>query len=225
MALSTKNLVLSDEVVTFDHYSKVIRRALILFGLNMFLANGYEYTTWRIPGVLAYFSVSGLVTSLTCLTMMRRTKARLTKILESETRDLEIYSNWKTHPSDVSCKMPSKIMLSYSYEWIIQGSILLVYLSVSLGAKVEGCPRGYLGPGGISEGGKYFNCTGGIHRWLDVHVFGYNQIYHHPTCKELYNCIAYDPEGLLGSLSACTLCYLGIIIVLQLLYTKHHHYC
>jgi len=129
--------------------------------------------------------------------------------MESETRDLEIYSNWKTHPSDASCKMPSKIMLSYSYEWIIQGSILLVYLSVALGAKVEGCPRGYLGPGGISEGGKYFNCTGGIHRWLDIHVFGYNQIYHHPTCKELYNCIAYDPEGLLGSLSACTLCYLG----------------
>jgi heparan-alpha-glucosaminide N-acetyltransferase len=28
----------------------VYRRSAILFAIGMFLANGYEYTTWRIPG-------------------------------------------------------------------------------------------------------------------------------------------------------------------------------
>ena len=222
LALSMKSLVLKEEViVTFNDYKKVIRRALILFGLDMFLANGYDYTTWRIPGVLFYFSVSGLVTSLTVLTLLKRTRSRLTYIMETENRDLEIYSNWKTHPSDsASWKLPSKILLGYSYEWIIQGTILLVYLSIALGAKVDGCPRGYNGPGGISEDSAYFNCTGGIHRSIDITVFGYNQIYHHPTCKELYKCIAYDPEGLLGVLSACTLCYLGLMAGRVLIHFK-----
>jgi hypothetical protein len=85
LALSMKNLVLNEEAVTFDVYVKVIRRALILFGLNMFLANGYSFAThWRIPGVLFYFSVSGLITSLTVLSMLKRTRARLTYIMENE---------------------------------------------------------------------------------------------------------------------------------------------
>ena len=223
LALSMKGLVLNeDEVVKFDSYWKAIKRALILFSLNMFLANGYDYTTWRIPGVLFYFAISGLVTSLTALSMMKRTRARLASITEGERRDMEIFQNWKTHPSDKLCKFPSKILLAYSYEWIVQALILLIYLSIALGAKIEGCPRGYNGPGGISEGGKYFDCTGGVHRWIDIHVFGYNQIYHHPTCVELYDCIAYDPEGLLGSLSACLLCYLGLMSGRVLIHFKTH---
>jgi heparan-alpha-glucosaminide N-acetyltransferase len=27
--------------------------------------------------------------------------------------------------------------------------------------KLEGCPRGYIGPGGKHEYGRYQNCTGG----------------------------------------------------------------
>lgn len=41
LALSMKNFLNDDEVVTFDAYYKVTRRAIILFGLNLFLANGY----------------------------------------------------------------------------------------------------------------------------------------------------------------------------------------
>lgn len=223
LALSMKGLVLNeDEDVKFDAYWKAIKRALILFGINMFLANGYDYTTWRIPGVLFYFAVSGLVTSLTALCMMKRTRSRIAWITEGERRDVEIFQNWKTHPSDKLCKLPSKILLAYAYEWTIQACILLIYLSIALGAKIEGCPRGYNGPGGISEEGKYFDCTGGIHRWIDIRVFGYNQIYHHPTCVELYDCIAYDPEGLLGSLSACLLCYLGLMAGRVLIHFKTH---
>lgn len=41
LALSMKIFLNDDEVVTFDAYYKVTRRAIILFGLNLFLANGY----------------------------------------------------------------------------------------------------------------------------------------------------------------------------------------
>jgi hypothetical protein len=29
-----------------------IKRSLTLFGIGMFLGNGYELSTWRIPGVI-----------------------------------------------------------------------------------------------------------------------------------------------------------------------------
>jgi hypothetical protein len=48
-------------------WSKVLQRSATLFALGMFLANGYDYKTWRIPGVLQYFAVSYLVTSATVL--------------------------------------------------------------------------------------------------------------------------------------------------------------
>ena len=35
-----------------------------------------------------------------------------------------------------------------------------------------GCPVGYTGPGGISDGGRYEGCTGGIYRYIDVQLFG-----------------------------------------------------
>jgi hypothetical protein len=92
---------------------------------------------------------------------------------------------------------------------------------------------GYLGPGGISEHGKYEGCTGGIHRYVDIQLFTNKLIYHHPTCLELYGCQyvlhflfaslppppssltlllrPYDPEGFLGVLSACNLTYLGLM--------------
>ena len=50
-----------------DAWIKVIKRSLTLFGIGMFLANGYDYKTWRIPGVLQYFAVSYFVTSATVL--------------------------------------------------------------------------------------------------------------------------------------------------------------
>lgn len=40
-----------------------------------------------------------------------------------------------------------------------------------------------MGPGGISEDAHYYNCTGGIHKYIDVKVFGENHIYQHGTCK------------------------------------------
>ncbi len=43
--------------------------------------------------------------------------------------------------------------------------------------------RGYLGPGGLADKGRYPNCTGGAAGYIDRWFFGENHIYRHPTCE------------------------------------------
>ncbi len=43
--------------------------------------------------------------------------------------------------------------------------------------KLDGCPRGYTGAGGLSEESEYYNCTGGVARWIDSNMFGENHVY------------------------------------------------
>lgn len=46
-------------------------------------------------------------------------------------------------------------------EWLFIFGVTLVWTLVTLLPKIGDCPRGYLGPGGKHEYGKYVNCTGG----------------------------------------------------------------
>ena len=41
--------------------------------------------------------------------------------------------------------------------------------------------RGYVGPGGLHDSGKYYNCTGGAAAYIDIMVLGKNHIYGKPT--------------------------------------------
>jgi heparan-alpha-glucosaminide N-acetyltransferase len=64
MAMSFDSLERS-RAPTLDVLWKVVRRALILFGLGLFFINGgHDYKTWRIPGVLQRFGVAYLVVGL-----------------------------------------------------------------------------------------------------------------------------------------------------------------
>ncbi|RUS72739.1 hypothetical protein EGW08_019506 [Elysia chlorotica] len=72
-------------------------------------------------------------------------------------------------------------------------------------------PQGYLGPGGLEQGAKYYNCVGGASGYIDRTFFGSNHIYASPTSQEIYrSTLPYDPEGLLGTLNSCVLCFLGL---------------
>lgn len=66
---------------------------------------------------------------------------------------------------------------------------------------VPGCPRGYIGPGGLADYSAHPNCTGtlicavssdliisagGAAGYIDKMVFGENHMYQNPTCKEMY---------------------------------------
>ena len=46
---------------SLDFLYKIVRRALLLFALGMFLNNGWDLGQWRIPGVLQRFGVGYLV--------------------------------------------------------------------------------------------------------------------------------------------------------------------
>lgn len=209
---------------------RVARRSAILFLIGMFLANGYEYQTWRVPGVLQYFAVSYCVTGCTILgthsltrPALRRLKAQQADSAASQgeaaAADGSALRRWLRR---CGLAVGPSVLSAYRYEWAVQLLILAVYLSVSYGARAPGCPRGYLGPGGMAEHGAHEFCTGGIHRYIDMQVFGYDFIYHSPTCKQLYGCRAYDPEGLLGSLSACSLTYLGLMAGRVVVHFKEH---
>jgi heparan-alpha-glucosaminide N-acetyltransferase len=113
-------------------------------------------------------------------------------------------------------------MTAYAAEWPVQIILVVIYLAISLGAQAPGCPRGFQGPGGLGNDSKDWDCTGGIHRYIDMKFFGYNHIYHYPTCQDLYDCVGYDPEGLLGVITACTLTYLGLMTGRVLLHFKGH---
>ncbi|KAK0396438.1 hypothetical protein QR680_001714 [Steinernema hermaphroditum] len=82
-------------------------------------------------------------------------------------------------------------------------------------------PLGYVGPGGLSQGGKYWNCTGGAATLIDRFVLGESHIYRNPTCKNVYECSSsFEPEGLLGTLTATINVFIGLQISQILLVFK-----
>lgn len=256
MAISFHNILPAEpESTAYVHeyrsvWLKAIQRAVTLFCLGMFLANGYEYTTWRVPGVLQYFAAAYGITAATILLFYQRTR----RCLEEEEREYEDYLEKKRYlqqhgdqfldqkmgigsDNSQSCcsaghsgwiqwfldtLRPAKILWAYRYEWLVQLVLLLFYLIMHFGVAAPGCPAGYAGAGGLSENGDYQFCTGGIHRYIDMKLFGYWFIFHHPTCLELYECQVYDPEGFLGAWSACTLAYLGLMAGRILIHSKEH---
>lgn len=198
---------------------KVSVRSLKLFCIGMFLANGYEYTTWRIPGVLQYFAVAYFLNGLIILFNFRRSQSLVHAIEERERGDsLEVFEDrpeempWREYLQSLYRPSAwSMVLTGYRYEYLCIAMLLVVYLIITQGVAAPGCPVGYHGPGGISEESEYYDCTGGIHRYLDYKIFSYPLLYHHPTCLSLYQCRPYDPEGFLGVFTATTLTYFGIL--------------
>ena len=101
----------------------------------------------------------------------------------------------------------------YAAQWAVMGGLGAIYLGVQFLWPVPGCPTGYLGAGGLADGGAYPTCTGGAHRVWDSALFGahFDQ---HPTCSGsdgVYQCGPHDPEGALGGLSAAWMAWLGLV--------------
>lgn len=99
MALSFEAMA-AKQVPAATLWKKMLRRTFILFWLGMFLANGYELSTWRIPGVLQYFSVSYFLVCTTVLVCQPYTQSKISEISTSEKRDSEMLQNWQVHPED-----------------------------------------------------------------------------------------------------------------------------
>ena len=185
MALSFDKLQKSKPAKNFSHLDfvyKIVRRSVILFLLGMFLNNGYDLGNWRIPGVLQRFGVGYLLIAL----------------IVSYVPKL-----------DIQFLKPLKDILDYVYQWILVLAVLLVFLLITYVSKLEGCPRGYTGPGGLADYGQYWDCTGGAALYLDQKIFGEAHMYHEPTSQRVYHTGMYDPEGFLGNLTSLFLTFTG----------------
>eukprot|EP00519_Triparma_laevis_P006834 CAMPEP_0182517488 /NCGR_PEP_ID=MMETSP1321-20130603/42345_1 /TAXON_ID=91990 /ORGANISM="Bolidomonas sp., Strain RCC1657" /LENGTH=628 /DNA_ID=CAMNT_0024725237 /DNA_START=76 /DNA_END=1962 /DNA_ORIENTATION=- len=167
----------------------VLLRCVKLFGLGLLLnsAGGDgDISTLRIPGVLQYFSIAYLYINAIVL------------FLDSP---VGTKSSWTRNAASYTL-LGSLSLITYC---------VLTYASGEFEVDGQTCPGAYLGAGGLYGNEAHPKCTGGYHRYVDVMVLGKSHFYDSPTCENVYDCIAYDPEGIVGSLSASFLAFLGLL--------------
>eukprot|EP00795_Rhopilema_esculentum_P008206 gene8206-14143_t len=175
-------------------FQKILIRSVKLFAIGLFLNNGKNLDKWRIPGVLQRFGISYFAVATMNLFLSP----------SDETQDDMRRFDWTDTIRDI---------WMFWKQWVFMSIFLIVYLFVTflVHDKANGCPRGYLGPGGIGDDGKYPNCTGGASGYIDRLVFGDNHMYGKPTCMKIYKTTqSYDPEGILGCLTSIFLTFLGL---------------
>jgi len=144
----------------------------------------------RVPGVLQRFSVAYFVVGTSAVLFARSS---------------EMWSNavgWRKHLKD---------LVSSWQRWVVAFAILAVHQLVTYLLPVPGCPKGYVGAGGLYDDAKWpGHCTGGAAGYVDRLILGVNHIYSNPTPKHLYQTEApFDPEGILGSLTTIFQVFLG----------------
>ena len=59
-----------------------------------------------------------------------------------------------------------------AWQYVVMVTILCIYLLCQYFVEVPGCPRGYIGPGGLAAPVGQEHCTGGAHRHIDYKIFG-----------------------------------------------------
>eukprot|EP00762_Andalucia_godoyi_P003170 ANDGO_01008.mRNA.1 transmembrane protein len=103
------------------------------------------------------------------------------------------------------------LFVPYLLQWAVVGSIVSVYLILlfKLPLHSPSCHSGSLTP----------ECNAA--RSVDIAVFGRDRMYQWPTC--LPDCDIFDPEGILGTLTAVLSCYLGVHAARILIGTKNNH--
>ncbi|XP_040850131.1 heparan-alpha-glucosaminide N-acetyltransferase isoform X2 [Ochotona curzoniae] len=106
-------------------------------------------------------------------------------------------------------------------QWLVILLLESIWVGLSFWLPVPGCPTGYLGPGGIGDWGRYPNCTGGAAGYIDHLLLGSEHLYQHPSSTVLYHTkVAYDPEGILGTINSIVMAFLGVQAGKILLYYK-----
>uniref|UniRef100_A0A2C9JQJ3 Heparan-alpha-glucosaminide N-acetyltransferase catalytic domain-containing protein n=1 Tax=Biomphalaria glabrata TaxID=6526 RepID=A0A2C9JQJ3_BIOGL len=172
---------------------RILKRSAKLFLLGLLINSfgadsGVDFTTFRIPGVLQRFAGTYLITATSFLLLAPQ-----------------------PNTNQYTCLSPIRDIVNYWPEWILYLAFIGLHCAITFALDVPGCPRGYLGPGGLEQSRQYFNCTGGASGYIDRLFFGEKHIYQSPTSQEVYkSTVPYDPEGLLGTLTSCVQCFLGL---------------
>ncbi|KAM5278612.1 heparan-alpha-glucosaminide N-acetyltransferase isoform 4-T4 [Hipposideros larvatus] len=122
--------------------------------------------------------------------------------------------------SERRCSSLQDVISSWP-QWLFILMLESIWLVLTFFLPVPGCPTGYLGPGGIGDLGKYPNCTGGAAGYIDRLLLGDDHLYQHPSSTVLYHTtVAYDPEGILGTINSIVMAFLGVQAGKILLYYK-----
>ena len=174
-------------------FLKILRRSIVLFALGLFVKSGgkknpVDFTKIRIMGVLQRFSLTYMTVATLHLIFTTPVNKNANTVIR-QFRDI----------------------VNYWQEWIIHLMFVMIHLLLTFLLKVPGCPTGYLGPGGLADEGEHAECTGGASGYIDRQVFGDAHLYQHATCIDVFeSTVPYDSNGLLGTLTTCFLCFLGL---------------
>uniref|UniRef100_A0A8C9V291 Si:dkey-192p21.6 n=1 Tax=Scleropages formosus TaxID=113540 RepID=A0A8C9V291_SCLFO len=145
----------------------------------------------RIPGVLQRLGFTYFVLSLIHMWCLRK--------------EIPLKQVSQQPPS---CSLHYIVL--YWPEWIVILLLEILWLCLTFLLPVPGCPRGYLGAGGIGDNGMYPNCSGGAAGYIDRWLFG-QHIYKYPTFKEMYQTTqSFDPEGVLGTINCIVIGFAGM---------------
>uniref|UniRef100_A0A2K6GMS5 Heparan-alpha-glucosaminide N-acetyltransferase n=1 Tax=Propithecus coquereli TaxID=379532 RepID=A0A2K6GMS5_PROCO len=101
-------------------------------------------------------------------------------------------------------------------QWLLILMLESIWLGLTFFLPVPGCP-----PGGIGDLGEHPNCTGGAAGYIDRLLLGDDHLHQRPSCTVLYHTeVAYDPEGILGTINSIVMAFLGVQAGKILLYYK-----
>lgn len=169
-------------------YRIIYRVIMLLFLEAVFNAfpSRYDFARTRIPGVL--FRLAWIYLIMATVMLFVPKKPLFNSRLGSD------FDNLQRH-------------------WLITFALMAAYLCVIYLLPVPGCPTGYLGPGGMAGDPENSLCTGGATYYIDSLILGTQHLQQSPPCKTDPNilCIVpVDDNGILGILSACFTCMLGI---------------
>ncbi|NXL66358.1 HGNAT acetyltransferase, partial [Chordeiles acutipennis] len=188
---------------------KILWRSFLLILLGIIVVNPnyclgpLSWDSLRIPGVLQRLGFTYLVVAALELLFTRA---------GAESGTLE-----------TPCPALQDI-LPYWPQWIFILVLEAIWLCLTFLLPVPGCPRGYLGPGGIGDFGNYPNCTGGAAGYIDRLLLGEKHIYQHPSSSVIYQTtMPYDPEGILGTINTIFMAFLGLQAGKIILFYKDQH--
>ncbi|XP_054421905.1 heparan-alpha-glucosaminide N-acetyltransferase [Pteronotus mesoamericanus] len=185
---------------------KVVWRSFLLICLGIVIVNPnyclgpLSWDKVRLPGVLQRLGVTYFVVAVLELLFAKPVPER---------------GAWEG-----GCSSLQDITSSWP-QWLFILMLESIWLALTFFLPVPGCPTGYLGPGGIGDLGKYPNCTGGAAGYIDRLLLGEDHIYQHPSSTVVYHTrVAYDPEGILGTINSIVMAFLGVQAGKILLYYK-----
>ncbi|KAK3915094.1 Heparan-alpha-glucosaminide N-acetyltransferase [Frankliniella fusca] len=179
----------------------VFRRSLVLFALGVALCSlsSSRLESLRIMGVLQRLGVAYLVVASLAVLMTPRRWGAAAVDLGAPGSGAKGRSPGAL--ADVVVLLP---------QWVVVLALAAAHVVAFLLLDVPGCPRGYMGPGGVHLDGAHPNCTGGAAGYVDRLVLGEEHLYQTPGAHAVYGSGPFDPEGLLGCLSSVLQVFLGV---------------